>query len=181
MFKHLFGAARKRNRAIADALYEQIVAAARQPTAYSAWNVPDTPLGRYEMLALHMFLMLRRLKGEGPAADALGQELTDGFFLDVDHSLRELGIGDMGIPKRMKRLARMFYGRVVSYEAALDANDAEALAAAVTRNVRPDVGVWPESASLAAYVMATDAALRAQPLDALLAGHVDVPPAALAA
>ncbi|MDP3897094.1 MAG: ubiquinol-cytochrome C chaperone family protein [Mesorhizobium sp.] len=175
MFKHLFGTARKRNRAIAEALYEQIMAAARQPVPYSAWNVPDTPLGRYEMLSLHVFLVLHRLKGEGVAADALAQELTDAFFQDIDHSLRELGIGDMGVPKRMKRLARMFYGRAASYDAAIDAGDLEALAAALARNVRPDAAAWPEAAALASHVMAQHAALRLQPLGTLLAGAVELP------
>lgn len=177
MFKHLFGSERRKNRAIADVIYEQIVAAARQPVPYSAWHVPDTPLGRFEMLSLHVFLVLHRLKGEGAAADALGQELTDGFFQDVDHSLRELGIGDMGVPKRMKRLARMFYGRAGSYGAAIDTGDIDALAAALARNVRPDETSWPEAQPLAAHVMALNARLREQPLPALLSGTVDLPAA----
>lgn len=177
MFKQWFGAARKRNRAIADGLYERIVAAARRPVPYSAWNVPDTPLGRYEMLSLHMLLVLRRLKGEGPEADALAQELTDVFFQDIDHSLRELGIGDMGVPKRMKRLARMFFGRAAAYEAAIDAGDADALSAALTRNVRPDATEWPEAGALAAHALAMHAALGRQPLDAILSGEVDLPDA----
>lgn len=148
---------------------------ARQPAFYSDWDVPDTPLGRYEMLSLAMFLFLHRIKGQGRAADSLGQELADAFFLDVDHSLRELGIGDMGVPKRMKKLARMFYGRVNSYEAAIDAADEVQLAAALARNVRPDIGSWPQAGSLATYAMAVSAALAAQPTDALLAGKIVFP------
>jgi len=173
MFKRLLG--RDPNWAIADALYEQIVAAARQEAFYSAWNVPDTPLGRYEMLSLHLFLFLHRIKGEGKAADALGQELIDAFILDVDHSLRELGIGDMGIPKRMKTLARMFYGRAGSYGEAIDAGDLPALAAALHRNIRPDAAEWPRANDLAAYAMAANAALAAQPLPTLLAGTTEFP------
>ena len=85
--------------------------------------MPDTPLGRYEMLALHMFLFLHRMRGEVGTAAAVAQEVTDTFFLDVDHSLRELGIGDVGVPKRVKKLARMFYGRAAAYGEALDAGD----------------------------------------------------------
>jgi len=174
MFK-FFSAEKKANRAIADAVYEQIVAAARQTTPYSEWGVPDTPLGRFEMVALHLFLFLHRIKGEGRAADALGQELADTFFLDVDHSLRELGISDMGVPKRMKKLGRMFFGRTVAYEQAIDAGDTDGLAAALARNVRPDVPAWSEAMALAAYVMDAARDLAAQPLDDLLAGRVRFP------
>jgi cytochrome b pre-mRNA-processing protein 3 len=175
MFKQFFNQARKNNRAIAETIYGQIVAAARQPTPYSAWNVPDTPLGRFEMLSLHLFLFLHRIKGEGSAADALGQELADAFFLDVDHSLRELGIGDMGIPKRMKTLSRMFYGRATSYGRAVDADDAGELTAALLRNVRPDQAEWPEARNLAAYALEANSSLAAQDLAELLAGKVTFP------
>jgi cytochrome b pre-mRNA-processing protein 3 len=144
-------------------------------TPYSDWNVPDTPLGRFEMLSLHLFLFLHRIKGEGDAADALGQELADAFFLDVDHSLRELGIGDMGIPKRMKTLSRMFYGRAASYGRAIDAGDAGELAAALERNVRPDQTGWPEARDLAAYALDAHRSLAAQDLGALLSGKVAFP------
>jgi len=175
MLKRFFSTADKANRAIADAVYAEIVAMARQPALYSSWNVPDTPLGRYEMLSLAIFLFFHRIKGQGASADALGQELADTFFLDVDHSLRELGIADMGVPKRMKKLTRMFYGRVTSYEAAIDAGDVGELAGALARNVRPDVQAWPEAVDLARYVMAVSASFAKQPLDALLAGKLTVP------
>ncbi|MBX3575583.1 MAG: ubiquinol-cytochrome C chaperone [Rhizobiaceae bacterium] len=157
---------------IADALYEQIVAAARQPMLYSAFSVPDTPLGRFEMISLHLFLVLRRIRGAAGPLQEIAQELTDGFFREVDHSLRELGIGDLGVPKRMKKLARMFYGRVASYGEALDRDDAEALAAALTRNVRPDAAAWPEAGELARHVQAVAKALDEQALDGLQAGRV---------
>ena len=78
MFKRLFGGDRNANRAITDALYGQIVAAARQPVFYSDWNVPDTPLGRFEMLSLHMFLFQHRLRGEAGVSRDIAQVLTDG-------------------------------------------------------------------------------------------------------
>ena len=141
MFKRIFGSASAANRKITDALYEQIVAAARQPLLYAEWNVPDTPLGRFEMIALHVFLVLHRLRGEAGDAADVAQNLTDAFFADVEHSIRELGIGDLGVPKRMKKLARMFYGRAVSYGEAIDSGDRASLAAALARNVRPDDAV----------------------------------------
>ena len=178
MFQRWFGKDRRSNRAITDALYEQIVAAARQPVLYAEWFVPDTPLGRFEMVALHMLLVQRRLRGQTGAARDLAQVLIDDFFMDLDHSLRELGIGDLGVPKRMKRLARMFYGRTKAYGDALDADDREALALALARNVRPDLEAWPEAASLAAYAVAAARALADLPVEAIVAGRLEFPPAA---
>ena len=173
MFKHLFGSAARINRAIANSIYDRIVAAARQPEYYSAMEVPDTPLGRFEMLSLHMFLYLHRMRGETGAAVDLAQEVIDMFFQDVDHSLRELGIGDISIPKRMKKFAKMFYGRVASYGEALDNGDSAALAAALARNVRPQVGNWTGAQELAARVEAMHVRLKAQPVGGILQGRLD--------
>lgn len=177
MFKRLFGRERNANRAIAAALYETIVAAARQEHFYSHWQVPDVPLGRFEMLSLHMFLFQRRMRAEGPARD-IAQELIDDFFQDVDHSLRELGIGDLGVPKRMKKLAKMYFGRTAAYSDALDRGDRDALAAALTRNVRPDSGEWLEARLLADYVIAADTLLAGQSEEAICAGSLTYPSAA---
>jgi len=175
MFQRLFGRARNANREITDALYASIVASARQEAYYSEWNVPDTPLGRFEMLSLHMFLFQHRLRGATGEAREVAQVLIDEFFSDVDHSLRELGIGDMGIPKRMKKLARMFYGRTAAYADALERKDAEALAAALRRNIRPDADSWVEADLLASHVEATERALQGQELDAICSGTLRFP------
>ena len=177
MFQRLFGRERHANRAITEALYAQIVAAARQTVFYSHWNVPDTPLGRFEMLSLHMFLFQHRLRGEGAAAQEVAQVLIDEFFLDVDHSLRELGIGDVGVPKRMKKLAKMFYGRTAAYDDALERSDHDGLTAALARNVRPDAGAWPQASRLALYVADAATHLAAQPTESLLSGTVTFPTA----
>ena len=176
MFQRLFGRERTRNRQIVVALYSEIVAAARRELFFSDWEVPDTPLGRYEMVSLHMFLMQRRLRGEKGAAADLAQALIDEFFLEVDHSLRELGIGDVGVPKRMKKLARMFYGRTSSYGAALDAGNREELTAALARNIRPETASWRHASALAAYVMSAAEALSHQPAAEICAGKVVFPP-----
>ncbi|OHV87969.1 ubiquinol-cytochrome C chaperone family protein [Mesorhizobium sp. ORS 3428] len=175
MFQRLFGRERHANRAITEALYAQIVAAARQTVFYSDWNVPDTPLGRFEMLSLHMFLFQHRLRGEGGAAAELAQVLIDEFFLDVEHSLRELGISDVGVPKRMKRLAKMFYGRTAAYDDALREDDRVALGMALARNVRPNAGEWPEAPLLAGYVAEASRQLAAQPSESIVAGKVSFP------
>ena len=175
MIFKLPGFARRANAAVIDRIYGEIVAAARQPAFYADMGVPDTPLGRFEMLSLHVFLLFRRARASADKAlDAAVQEVTDEFFKDVDHSLRELGIGDMGVPKRMKKLARMFYGRCNSYGEALDADDGPALRAALARNIRPDAeeGAWAGSAPLAAYVGESCALLARQDDAALLEGRV---------
>jgi cytochrome b pre-mRNA-processing protein 3 len=175
MFQRLFGRQRQANRMITDALYGQIVAAARQPVFYSDWNVPDTPLGRFEMLSVHMFLFLHRVRNEAGAMREVAQVLTDDFFADVEHSLRELGIGDLGVPKRMKKLARMFYGRATSYAEALDRGDWSSLSAALSRNVRPESADWIEADLLAGYVMAANQRLSEQAVEGILAGKLQFP------
>jgi cytochrome b pre-mRNA-processing protein 3 len=174
MLRQLFGFGTNTNQAAVDALYAAIVAAARQPTLYSAWGVADTLLGRFEMLALHMFVLLHRLRGETAAQD-LGQGVTDEFFQDVDHSLRELGIGDLGIPKRMKKLAGMFYGRARAYGGALDARDRDGLAAALKRNVAPGRAEWDGAGPLADYVFRAHEDLAGQPVSELLTGALRFP------
>ncbi|QND52623.1 ubiquinol-cytochrome C chaperone [Phyllobacterium sp. 628] len=177
MILSLFSRKAKANEAITTALYDAIVAAARQPHFYSDFEVPDSPLGRYEMLSLHVFLFVRRIKGRTPALKIVGQEVTDEFFRDVDHSLRELGIGDSGIPKRMKKLARMFYGRVESYDKALQDNDRPALAAALARNVRPDSADWAGAVALADYVIRVVLLLETQADEDIAGGQVLFPDA----
>lgn len=175
MLSRLFGRWRTSNRDVVDSLYERIVAAARQPAFYSHWNVPDSPLGRFEMLSLHIFLFLHRCRRDEPALREIAQQLTDEFFTDVDHSLRELGIGDMGVPKRMKKLAKMFYGRAQAYGEALDAGDDAALARALARNVMPEAADWPEAGLLAAYAAEANSALSRQSAAEIAAGRLEFP------
>ena len=177
MFQSLFKTRKTRNRKVVDSLYRQIVAASRQPFFYSEWGVPDTPLGRFEMISLHMFLFLHRLKESDDALRSVAQDVTDTFFTDVDHSLRELGIGDIGVPKRMKKLARMFYGRADAYGRALEAEDRKALEAALCRNIKPEEDNWPAAAALSSYIMSADHELTMLDQGALLAGEVRFPQA----
>ena len=177
MFKSILSLGRRPNQRITDALYGEIVASARQPTFYSEWGVPDTPLGRFEMLSVHMFLFLDRARGSSATLGDVAQDMTDEFFKDVEHSLRELGIGDLGVPKRIKKLAKMFYGRAEAYREALGARDTAALTAALARNIGPERGAWPEAAHIAAYVERSSELLATQPDDELLAGRIVFPDA----
>lgn len=135
--RNLFGSKHKKNAEIVNKSFEIVVDAARSPKLYSDFSVPDTPIGRFESLSAHMVLLLMRLEAMGENANALAVEITEQFFQDVDHSIRELGIGDAGVPKRMKKLASMFYGRMESYEKPIKAGDTKALAEALGRNLFP--------------------------------------------
>jgi cytochrome b pre-mRNA-processing protein 3 len=121
--------------------------------------------GRFEALCLHAILVLRRLSQLPAPAAEVAQDLVNSVFTQLDASLRELGVGDMGVGKRMKKLGAAFYGRAEGYEAALNAGDAAALRAVLVRNV---LGGEGDGAGLAAYVRAADAALATADLDGLL-------------
>lgn len=164
MFRRLF---RTRSReAVIARLQDRVVAASRRARFYGALGVPDTIEGRFEMLALHLVLVLRRLRRLPPPADDVGQDLVDAFFRTLDASLRETGIGDGGVPRRMKGLAGAFYGRAAAYDAALDAGDAAALARALDRNVFEGRS---GGEALAAYAFQSERALAAAGLGELLA------------
>lgn len=152
-------------RSVIDRLHARVAAASRQPCLYLELGVPDTAEGRFESLALHMILALRRLRGLPPPADEVGQELVDSVFRHLDANLREMGVGDLTVPKRIKTLAQAFYGRVQAYGAALDARDEVALAEALARNV---TGEEATARGLARYAVQAMRMLDDQELDALL-------------
>ena len=135
----IFGLFRKRNnnQLIVVRQYELLTSTARQPVFYTDYEVPDTVMGRFELLSVVMILFFRRTRSSVTSGQELAQEIVDAFFEDIDYSIRELGIGDNSVPKRMKKLAGMFYGRLESYAAAMDVNDRVALAAALRRNIYP--------------------------------------------
>lgn len=175
MIMSLFRRRSNLNRRIVDTAYASIVTAARNPVFYADWGVPDTPLGRYESVGLHMILFLYRTRGMEGAAEGLSQDMLDEFFKDVDHSIRELGVGDPSVPKRMKKLARMFYGRMEKYWKALDEGDAGALGEALARNIAPDTPDAIDRANLAGYMMRAAEQLKQVPDTELLAGVVRFP------
>ncbi|MAZ01575.1 MAG: hypothetical protein CMN56_00380 [Sneathiella sp.] len=165
---------RNPQEAAATALYAEIVRQSREPAFYEAAAVPDTVDGRFEMISLHAFLVMRHLKGQGDAAQKLSQTLFDQMFADMDQSLREIGIGDLSIGKHIKKMAKAFYGRVAAYEAALGGGG-ESLETALERDHYGSVENVPAEAvkRLADYVRAADARLAAAGLDPLMAGKAD--------
>jgi cytochrome b pre-mRNA-processing protein 3 len=117
------------------ALYGTIVAQARSPAFYRSYGVPDAVSARIDMIMLHLVLVLRRLRAEPVAGRPISQPLFDLFCRDMDDNFREMGVGDLKVPKEMRRIAEAFYGRAKIYDAALDADDRAALATALERNV----------------------------------------------
>ena len=166
MIAGLFRRADRRRRTV-RALHQRSGEAGRRPGLYTALGVPDTVEGRFEALSLHVILVLRRLGQLPPPAADVAQDLVDSVFMQLDASLRELGIGDMGVPKRIKKLGASFYARAGAYGAALEAGDRAALAAALARNVLDGTEAGA-AGPLAAYVETAAAALAAQDLDGLL-------------
>ena len=146
--------ARKR---IARALEGALVSRAREPVFYATLGVPDTIDGRFDLVTLHAWLVLARLREAGELP--LSQALTDTVFVGFDEALRDMGSGDMGIARRLKAMANAFYGRLAAYEAA---TDEAMMAEALTRNVyRGATGIEREARALARYVFAARNSLQA--------------------
>lgn len=163
-------------RATIEGLYGAIVAQARDPALYTDFAVPDTVEGRFEMVVLHAFALFHRLKDEPEECRALGQGVFDAFCRDMDSNLREMGVGDLSVPKKMKKVGEAFYGRANAYDAALADTDPAPLEAALLRNVHGgQTERAPQAQALAAYVRRLVAALAAQPYERLAAGEVRFP------
>jgi cytochrome b pre-mRNA-processing protein 3 len=172
VFQSLF---RQRGTKIAGRrLYETVVAQARLEAFYVAFGVADTIEGRFELYSLHAILLLHRLKGEGPQAAETAQVLFDIFLSGLDHALREIGVGDLSVARKMRGLGEAFYGRAKAYDGAL-ADEGQDLQALIGRTVFEDADAPAGLAPLAAYVRICAAALAAQPLAAILEGEVRWP------
>lgn len=170
MAERLLGKDTERRRA--HELYVAVATAARRPEFYAALGVPDTTEGRYDVLSLHMILVLRRLKAEKARTAAFAQLVFDVMFRDVDDTLREMGVGDLRVGKKVRGYAEAFFGRALAYERALDGE--ESLERALGRNVFGDEDA-PGAGALAGYVRRADAELAGCAIDTLLQGRVDFP------
>jgi len=178
IWRHLKGRARRREAA--RSLYMAAVRQARDPTLYTAGGVADTLDGRFELIVLHVVPLMRRLRRCGEAGTQLSQALFDVMFDDMDQSLREMGVGDLRIGKRVKQMARAFYGRAKAYDQAFDqapgAERRRAIAEALERNVfnnepPPDIRLQ----AMVHYVEKFLEALDDQSSEALLGGEVALP------
>jgi cytochrome b pre-mRNA-processing protein 3 len=153
------------------ALYARVVQQSREPALYADLGAPDTVEGRFEVYSLHVVLLLDRLRGQGQAAADVSQALFDTYVSNLDHALREMGVGDLSVGRKMRKLGEAFYGRGKSYETALAAlPDRALLEALVARTVYADI-VEPPVSGLVDYVLAQRSALAEQPLESLLSGE----------
>jgi len=165
--------------AAAAELYEAIVTQARRPEFYRALGVPDTLEGRFEMIALHAVLVLRQLRNDGADAARTAQALFDRMFFDFDRSFREMGAGDLGVGRRVKTLAKRFYGRLAAYGAGLERRDG-ALADAIARNIYGGMTAKPDQVvAMTAYLRREASAVGTQDASQRRAGAVrfGAPPA----
>jgi cytochrome b pre-mRNA-processing protein 3 len=149
--------------AAAARLLDTVARISRQPGFFGQDRTPDTLEGRLEIVFLHAILALRRLKAE-PGARPLSQAFTDQVFAYFDGGLREAGVGDLTVPKRMRKVADSFYGRLEAYGRALEGADEPGLAAAIGRNVFGKALAPPFAFILARYAAETEAALAGAPL-----------------
>jgi cytochrome b pre-mRNA-processing protein 3 len=162
-----------RDRTIA-ALYGKIVTQARSPVFYADYGVPDTVSGRFDLIVLHLVLVVRRLDGAA-GGRGLGQGLFDRFCRDLDDNLREMGVGDLAVPKEMRRLGEAFYGRQAAYLAALAAGDDGELVRALARNIFNASADADRAVRLARYVRMAAHRLDAQDEAALARGEIVFP------
>src|ERR1700726_2682795 len=148
-FNH-FRKPRNPSRGTIEAIYGMIVTQAREPLFYRDLGVPDTVNGRFDLLVLHLWMVLRRLKSLESGGAGGSQALFDHFCDDMDANLREMGVGDLTVPKRMQAFGEAFYGRSAAYDLALDAG-AEPLAQALCKNILNGEGI-EKARRLATYV-----------------------------
>ena len=168
-FFGLFG--RSRHERIGFTLYSAAVSAARAPVFYTTLGVPDTLDGRFDMVALHASVLIRRLRSLPAPGPSIAQAVFDAMFSDMDTSLRELGVGDMTVARNVRAMWEAFHGRAMAYEAAMDSKDPEALASALHRNVWRGAEA-PGAAALAQTTRRLIQALAATSAQDLFAGRV---------
>ncbi len=167
-----------RLRDSAHALYSAIMGQARRPEFYLNAQIPDSFDGRFDLLVVHVFLVMRRLKQDGGEhGPRLSQYLYDVMFADMDRMWREQGVGDIGVGHRVNRMSKAFLGRIVAYETALESGEADVLADALRRNLYGSLGGPGDPDRQAVlrmveYVRREDAALAGRPLENFVAGAI---------
>ncbi|WP_372708334.1 ubiquinol-cytochrome C chaperone family protein [Brevundimonas sp.] len=159
MLKNLFRT-RSRER-LGEPLYELTVAQARQPAFYAQMGVADEIDARFELYTLHVLLLVMRTRDEGERGAEVAQDLFNAYVSALDHALRELGVGDTSVGKKMRKLGEAMYGRMTAYEGPLRAEDEEGLSASLARNVLVSENV-SDGMALARYALDSRRRLAAQ-------------------
>lgn len=169
---------RKAQRERAEGLYWACVEQARTPAFYTDLGVPDTPEGRFELITLHVGLLVRRLNGEGETGKAVAQDVFDAMFRELDSALREMAVGDMSVGKKIKAMAEAFYGRMKAYEDGFNTGDARQLDEPLARNLLGDDAKPGDAKALSDYAIAAQARLAQQPGEELMFSALPEFPAA---
>ena len=166
--------------------YVSIVKQARRPELYAPGCAPDNFDGRFDMMALHVHLVLRRMRALGIGRSDISQDLFDMFFKDMDQAMREAGVGDMGVGKKVQKMVEAFYGRATAYDGVLDAqgdselgenasSDISPIFDILSRNLYPDAAISPQEEAglraLTAYALALEVHLAGLTLDDILSGQ----------
>jgi len=153
-------------------IYGSLMTRARAEFLYLNFGVPDTVMGRFDMLAMHVYFVARRLRAEsGENFETLNQDVFDLFVADVERALRELGIGDTTVPKRKKKMVRSFYGQIEDFDDHISARNVEKLAGAVKKRYLGEAESG-DSEALAAYMLKTEENLASQSTSDLLKGKI---------
>ncbi len=161
---------------VAHQIYFTTVSQSRKPTLFSDLEVPDTLDGRFDLVILHISLVLRRLRSSGESGKQLSDALFTVMFDDLDQTIREMGVGDIRVGKKVKAMARAFYGRCLAYDSALDSNDNEALEKALCKNIYGlNTVTSPKSGILSHYVKDVVIKLDTQKDQDLLEGRIKFP------
>lgn len=176
MFRWFAGRAARKEAA--EKIYDAIVAQSRNPGFYIRCGVPDTLSGRFDMLVIHMFVVLQILKLGGREGQLLAQEIVEAFIREMDTMVRDLGVSDRNVPKEVRKIAQLFYGQLLAYSTALQRNDTKGLSAEVWKSFQPadaasEASVASESISV--YIQQSIKSIQEMPLNMLLQGNIRFP------
>ena len=154
-------------------LYGSVMTQARSPEFFTNFGMPDTVIGRFDVLSLHIYLLARRFREEGsPLAMDLSQEVFDLYVYDVERALRELGIGDTSVPKKKKKMIRSFYGQIDDFDEAINIGDEQEISVKVHSRYLSETEN-ANSQILTTYILKTEENLKEQSMKALLSGEVN--------
>jgi cytochrome b pre-mRNA-processing protein 3 len=176
MFRWFAGRAARKEAA--ERIYDAIVAQSRNPAFYIRCNVPDTLSGRFDMLVIHMFVVLQILKLGGREGQLLAQEIVEAFIREMDTMVRDLGVSDRNVPKEVRKIAQLFYGQLLAYSTALQRDDTKGLANEVWKSFQSSDGGNEQSVSsepIAIYIQQSIKNIQEMPLNMLLQGNIRFP------
>ncbi|MEP3280023.1 MAG: ubiquinol-cytochrome C chaperone family protein [Stappiaceae bacterium] len=171
----MFGLFNRRDDQSVFRIYSQIVAQSRQPYFYKTLSVPDTVDGRYDMIVLHLILLFHRFQSEDKQVKDFGQQIFDLFFKDMDRNLREMGVSDTSVPKKVKKMIEAFYGRASVYRPSIEQRDSQMLAAALVRNIYPETDKDLNGQALADYAFSCVDVLEGQAAQHIVNGDISWP------